>query len=278
MAIRVGCGSWADDEYAGLLYPRGLASAQRLREYAKWFDHVEVNSSYYATPKRATVLNWIKQTPPGFLFDIKLHRHLLSSISKPRPDDAAKKDLLAYLLGEVQPLIKARKLGAFLLLLPPHFRPGKNRLEELDVLVKRIKPHRLAVEFRNHAWVKGKQRAATLAYFRGNGITWVSVDMPRLKDSTLMPPLEEVTQPKLAYLRLHGRNKAWLEAGSAEERHTYLYRDRELKEIVAQVKRMAKKADEVRVVANNHAQDFAPRTALALRRLLGQPVPKALGT
>ncbi len=277
MAIRVGCGSWADREYVGLLYPPGLPPAQRLREYAKWFNHVEVNSGYYATPRRATVQNWIRQTPADFLFDLKLHRHLLGSLASREP--ASRKgsgDLLAFLLKEIQPLIKAKKLGAFLLLLPPRFGPERNRLEELDGLVERIKPHRLAVEFRHRAWVKGRQRAATLGYFRERGISWVCVDMPKLSDPTLMPPMDEVTQPALAYLRLHGRNPAYLEAKTAAERHDHLYSARELKEIVARIRRLADKAAEVRVVANNHAGDFAPRTALELRRLLGQPVPGPL--
>jgi uncharacterized protein YecE (DUF72 family) len=281
MAIRVGCGSWADQEYVGLLYPRGLPPAQRLHEYAKWFNHVEVNSSYYATPRREVVRNWIRQTPADFLFDLKLHRHLLSSLAKkPGKGDGAKSrpDLLAFLLEQVQPLIKAKKLGAFLLLLPPRFGPEKNRLEELDVLVEKIKPHRFAVEFRNNAWVKGRQRTATLDYFRARGISWVCVDMPKLNDPTLMPPMDEVTQPGLAYLRLHGRNKLYLEAKTAEERHDYLYTQRDLKEIVARVRRLSEKAAEVRVVANNHAGDFAPRTAIELRRLLGQPVPGPLAS
>ncbi len=279
MAIRVGCGSWGDPEYVGLLYPPGLPPAQRLHEYATWFDHVEVNSSYYATPRRAVVENWVRQTPPDFLFDLKLHRNLLSSMAKASPVKAVSEkgkktkkalpakakpepDLLAYTLEQVQPLIDAGKLGAFLLLLPPYFGPEKKRLEELDALVERIRPHRLAVEFRNNAWVAEERRAETLAYFRSRGLTWVSVDMPKLDHPSLMPPLQEVTQPALAYLRLHGRNPAYLEAESAEERHTYLYGARELKELASQIRRLAEQASEVRVVANNHAQDFAPRTAI----------------
>jgi uncharacterized protein YecE (DUF72 family) len=86
MAIRVGCGSWADQEYVGLLYERGLPPSQRLHQYSKWFNYVEVNSGYYATPRREVVQKWIEQTPADFLFDIKLHRHLLSSITQKAPE------------------------------------------------------------------------------------------------------------------------------------------------------------------------------------------------
>ncbi len=74
MAIGIACGSWADPEYAGLLYPRGFSSEMRLASYATWFDHVEVNASYYATPRKEAVAKWVENTPPGFRFDIRLHR------------------------------------------------------------------------------------------------------------------------------------------------------------------------------------------------------------
>jgi uncharacterized protein YecE (DUF72 family) len=285
MGIRIGCGSWGDQEYGGLLYPPGLPPARRLAAYAESFDYVEVNSSYYACPRRNVVENWIRQTPPGFLFDLKLHRNMLSSIAKkPRlkptrkksstarkaegPVRSKSKDLLAYFFDQIAPLIAAKKLGALLLLLPPRFGPDRNGLGELDLLVERTRPHPLAVEFRHRAWLEGKNRTATLDYFRRNQIAWVSVDMPRLKDPTIMPVMDEATSPALAYLRLHGRNRDYLKAGSAEERHTYLYGQRELKEIAARARKLAAQAAEVRVVANNHARDFAPRTALALKALL----------
>jgi uncharacterized protein YecE (DUF72 family) len=84
-----------------------------------------------------------------------------------------------------------------------------------------------------------------------------------------MPPLDEVTQPQLAHLRLHGRNPRWPELKTAEEKHRYDYNDPELHEIAARARTLAAKAQEVHVVANNHASDFAPKAALALRRILG---------
>jgi uncharacterized protein YecE (DUF72 family) len=263
MAIRIGCGSWGDQEYVGLLYPPGLPAAKRLQGYAEWFDHIEVNSSYYAVPRRPVVENWIRQTPKDFIFDFKLHRHILSSLAKG-------KDLLAYTLEQVEPLIQKKKLGTFLLLLSPHFRPEKHSLKELDLLVEKIQPHPLAIELRSRGWIEGKNRATTLAYFRERGVAWVALDMPRLEDDSLLPPIDEVTQPKLAYLRLHGRNRKYLESESAAERHEYLYSARELKEIVVRIRQLAKRAKDVHVVANNHARDYAPRTALALKRLLDQ--------
>jgi uncharacterized protein YecE (DUF72 family) len=272
MGIRIGCGSWGDDEYVGLLFPKSLPSGERLSGYARWFDHVEINSSYYRTPRADATAKWVKQTPKGFLFDIKLHR----AFSRNPAKVAAEGGLLDYLREGIEPLRQAGKLGTFFLVLAPDFSPEKHRIQELNLLAEKLQPGTLAVELRHTDWVNAKNRAATLAYFRERGLIWIAVDMPRLKDTSLMPVMDEVTNPQLAYLRLHGRNKKYLQAKSAEERHLYEYPARELKELAARIKLMAEKAGEVRVVANNHASDFAPKTALALKRLLGQPLPDAM--
>jgi uncharacterized protein YecE (DUF72 family) len=264
--ISVGIGSWTDKEYKGLLFPKGLPDNQRLTTYATWFDHVEVNSSYHRLPPLAFVENWVKQTPADFVFDFKLPKEISTD-----PEGTAKEGrFVSMLLGVARPLIEAKKLGAFFLVLPPSFGPKKRRLEELDALVEKLQPHLLAVELRHSDWVAGEQRERTLEYFRQKQLVWIAVDMPRIEGSTIMPPLDEVTNPRMAYLRLHGRRPDWLTLkGDAEEKHTYAYPDSELAEIAARVKTLASKAAVVHAVANNHAQDFAPKTALALQRLLG---------
>lgn len=263
--ISVGIGSWTDKEYKGLLYPKGLPDNERLATYATWFDHVEVNSSFHRIPPVAFVTNWAKQTPANFVFDFKLPREMSANPQR----TAQEGRLVTQLLKSAQPLIDAGKLGAFFLVLPPSFGPEKHRLEELDALADALQPHLLAVELRHRGWVEGEQRAQTLDYYRARKLVWIAVDMPRIEGSTIMPPVDEVTNPRLAYLRLHGRRPDWLELKDAEAKHTYEYSAQELKEIVSRVKALAKNAESVHVVANNHAQDFAPKTALALQKLLG---------
>ncbi|MDB6167442.1 MAG: hypothetical protein JWM88_306 [Verrucomicrobia bacterium] len=266
MSIRIGCGSWADPEYVGVLYPKGLPANQRLRCYAEQFERVEVNSTYYATPARKVAAGWAEQTPPGFIFDVKLHREFSQS-----PRKTAQGDLADRLLDSMQPLIEAKKLGAFLLTLAPFFDPERHALEELDGAVEKLRPHALAVELRHRAWVDDGALAATLAYFRSRGLAWVALDMPRVKAASLLPPIDEVTHPKLAYVRLHGRNPHYLEAKTAAERHDYEYQPEDLQEIAARVRKLAARAEDVHVSVNNHAHDFAPKAALALRRLLEPP-------
>ena len=200
MEIKTGIGSWADDEYVGVLYPKGLPVKERLKSYATHFDNVEVNSSAYRTPKRETVAEWVNQTPQNFTFDVKLHREFSDT-----PQEAAQKgDFVSYWLRNMEPLIEAKKLGAFLLVLPPKFGPKRNRLGELDLLVEKFAPLLLAVELRNRGWIDGAEREQTFAFFRERKLVWVAVDMPCIEGSTIMPIIDEVTNPQLAYLRLHG--------------------------------------------------------------------------
>lgn len=263
--ISVGIGSWTDKEYKGLLYPKGLPDEERLKTYATWFDHVEVNASYHSTQPRDRVAKWVQQTPPGFVFDFKLQKEFSET-----PEASAKGgSLVTRFLDSAQPLIDAGKLGVFFSTLPPRFGPKGRRLEELDPLIEKLQPHALAIELRHSGWVEGEQRERTFEFFRSRKLVWIAVDMPQIKGSTIMPPLDEVTNPRLAYLRLHGRRSDWLTLKDQEEKHSYEYSEAELKEIAARVRALAEKAETVHVVANNHAKDFAPKTALALQRLLG---------
>ena len=264
MKVRVGIGSWADDAYKGVLYPPGLPRAGRLGEYARHFSHVEVNATYYALPKREAVRAWVQQTPPSFTFSLKLHRAVATSPAR----TVEKGTLVPRLLEQVQPLVEAGRLLCFFLVLPPSFAPDRHRLDELDALVQALTPHRLAVELRDRRWVAGRQKAETLRYFRERKLVWIAVDMPRIPGSSLMPAVDVATNPSLAYLRLHGRNPSYLEAGSAAEGHHYAYSSREIASLANRVRRLGHDAAEVAVIANNHASDFAPRTALALQERL----------
>lgn len=262
--IRVGIGSWADPEYVGVLFPKGVKPPERLPIYATWFDHVELNLTFYRTPTPAVVAGWVQQTPEGFMFLFKLHQAFARS-----PVKAAQGALVGKVRASLEPLVRAGRLGALFLVLPPTFGPEKHQLDELDGIAEQFGRYPFAVELRHSAWLDGDQREKTFAYFRERKVTLIGVDMPRIKGSTILPPIDEITNPQLAYLRLHGRNKQWLKGKSAAEKHAYAYRPKDIAELAARIRRVAAKAEQVYVVANNHAEDYAPKAALALARALG---------
>ena len=287
--IAIGTSSWADPGFVEEWYPGGLPARERLSYYAERFEAVEVNSTFYAVPAESGVRRWVEQTPDGFTFDIKLHR-LLSRHSAPLDslpkdlrdradttsrgrvvlDERLQNALADHVLEAVQPLVDAGKLSSFLLQLSPAFEPRKHALGELDGLVAGLAPHPVAIELRRNSWVRGDRAERTLAWMEEHGAVWVCVDAPAAKHMTIMPALDAVTNPRLAYLRAHGRNaEGYVRGRSVAERFAWRYADDELEEIGARARELASEAAEVRLMFNNNRGSDAPVAAERMRELLG---------
>src|SRR5215212_1014630 len=69
--VWIGCSGWNYPHWRQTVYPKGLPARRWLEYYATLFDTVEVNNTFYRLPSRSAVANWVKETPPGFLFTIK---------------------------------------------------------------------------------------------------------------------------------------------------------------------------------------------------------------
>jgi uncharacterized protein YecE (DUF72 family) len=281
----VGTSSWADPGFVKEWYPPKLPAKERLRWYAQRFELVELNSSFYAVPDRNAVHGWVEATPPGFTFDVKAHR-ALSRHSAPveslppelrglHGTPELERPLAERLVEETAPLREAGKFGTYLLQLTPAFSPRRHELEELDQLVAILGPHGLAVELRNRNWVDGERRESTLEWFAGRDVAFVGVDAPPADNFQIMPPLDAVTSPRVAYLRAHGRNtEGYLTGKSVAERFAWSYTDDELEEIAGRARSLAEQAGEVHVAFNNNRGDDAPTAAQRFRALLGQEVPE----
>jgi uncharacterized protein YecE (DUF72 family) len=284
--ILVGTSSWADPGFVKEWYPPKMPAKERLPWYARHFELVELNSSFYAIPDRTTVHGWVEVTPPHFTFDVKVHRALSKHSSKAEslPPDLRElhgtpdleRPLAERLVEETAPLRDAGKFGAFLLQLTPAFSPRRHSLEELDALVEILGPHGLAIELRNRNWVEGERREPTLDWYADRGATFVGVDAPPADNFQIMPSIDAVTNPQVAYLRAHGRNtKGYLTGRSVAERFAWQYTDDELEEIAGRARALAESAGEVHVAFNNNRGDDAPTAAQRFRALLGQELPEA---
>ena len=290
--IRVGTSSWADPGFVEEWYPPDLPARDRLPYYAERFEAVEVNSTFYAIPDERTVRRWAEITPDGFTFDVKVHRLLsrhsagLDSLPKPMRARAStgargrvrltkrlEASLADALLEAVAPLDDAGKLATFLVQLSPGFSPHEHELDELAPLVERLAPHPVAIEFRHRSWVKEKRLERTLGWFEDHGAVWVGVDAPTGRSITIMPPLDAVTDRRVAYLRAHGRNtEGYVRGRSVAERFAYRYDDGELEEIGGRAHELAGTAAQVRLHFNNNRGSDAPVAAERMRELLGQTV------
>jgi len=132
----------------------------------------------------------------------------------------------------------------------------------------------LAIEFRNRNWAIGDQLESTIDFLRRHRVIFVNVDAPASDHFTVMPSnVDEVTNTKIAYLRLHGRNaKAYITGKTVASRFNYDYKDEEIVEVANRSNELARRARDVHVIFNNNNLDYAPRAALRLRKALGQIV------
>src|SRR5260370_3043978 len=70
--LYLGTSSFTADGWAGSFYPKGMQPREYLSHYAKTFRTVEIDSTFYATPSEATVLNSHERTPSYFVFAVQL--------------------------------------------------------------------------------------------------------------------------------------------------------------------------------------------------------------
>jgi uncharacterized protein YecE (DUF72 family) len=295
--ILVGTASWSDPGFVERWYPKGMAAGERLAWYAQHFEMVEVNSTFYSVPEPRLVERWRAQTPDNFTFDVKLHqllsRHsanvklLPPELQRQADIDTHGKAKLTHKLEEAligiflrSMSILREKLGVLLLQLSPAFSPRKHELAELQPLIGMLRDYRLAIEFRNRDWVVGPQLRSTIDFLKQHGAIFVNVDAPSAEHFTIVPSeLDEVTNPRATYLRLHGRDpEAYLKGKTVAARFNYDYSEAEISEVAERTKQLAATADEVHVLFNNNNLDYAPRAAARLRAVLGQtimPPPRA---
>jgi len=289
--ILVGTASWSDPGFVRHWYPKKLRAYERLGWYAQHFEMVEVNSTFYSVPDSRMVERWCATTPDGFIFDVKLHQlfSFHSTAAKLLPPDlqqradtdakgkvkltlALEEAMIKVFLRSMSILRAAGKLGVFLLQLSPAFSPRRHKLEELELLIDMLRDYQLAIEFRNRNWVIGEQFRETIEFLERHRTSFVNVDAPAAEHFTVMPSnLDEITNPSLAYLRLHGRNaRAYLTGKTVAARFDYDYSDDEIAEVAERSKKLARRASELHVIFNNNNLDYAPRAAARLRAALDQ--------
>jgi len=296
MSVLIGTASWSSKTLvdSARFYPPGVTSAEaRLRYYASCFPLVEVDSSYYAMPTPATVRLWAERTPDDFTMNLKAFRLFTGHPTSPtvlakdiraalppgRKANLYLRDLPAEIVDELWrrfiealvPLRAAGKLGLVHFQFPPWLLRNAEGHDHVRMCVERMAGHTLAVEFRQQSWfADARATAATLAFERELGVVHTVVDGPQ-GFANSVPALWEVTHPRYALLRLHGRNaETWNIKGASDssERFNYDYPDAELGELAQKVRRLAAQALTTQVVFNNNMADQGQRNAASLAALL----------
>ncbi|HEY3596083.1 MAG TPA: DUF72 domain-containing protein [Paraburkholderia sp.] len=299
MSIEVGTASWTDATLikSGRFYPKGCTSAEaRLRFYASHFSLVEVDASYYAMPSATNSVLWAQRTPDGFTFNMKAFRLFTGHQTEPKffpadiqpvlPQSGKKnlyyRDIPPDIVDElwrrffeaIEPLRTAGRLGAILFQFAPWITTASRDMAHVAHCADRMTQHvnsvPTAFEFRHPSWFDEKHRQSTLAFERERRLVHVVMDAPEAV-TTRAHTVWEATSPRLAIVRLHGRNaQTWTGSTTAAGRFNYDYSDRELEELCVPIREIARRVDRTDVVFNNCFEDAAQRNALTMIRLLNR--------
>ena len=239
--IRIGCSGWNYASWKQEFY-EGAPASRWLELYARHFDTVELNNTFYRLPRVSAVEGWVERTPPEFLFAVKASRYL-THIKRLRDLGPGLERFYAC----IDPLLRSPKLGPILWQLPPNFHRDDERLAAACARFPKAERH--CIEFRHESWFAGD----VYALLREHGVALVIADRPEVK-----PFQAHEFTTDWTFVRFH--------YGSRGRRGNYS--ERELEEWAETFARWSR---DVSVFAyfNNDWEVFAVRNALRLKQLLG---------
>ena len=166
--IRIGCSGWNYQHWRnGVFYPPRFAPRRWLGFYAEHFDTVEINMTFYRLPRETAVAKWVEETPPDFLFAVKMSRYVthIKRLRDLRPS-------LELFYSRIRPLVGTPKLGPVLWQLPGTFRRDDERLAEA---LAQLPPGRHCFEFRHESWFVPE----VYELLRAHGVALVIGDTPK---------------------------------------------------------------------------------------------------
>jgi uncharacterized protein YecE (DUF72 family) len=237
--IRIGCSGWNYKSWKDEFY-EGKSPRRWLEHYARFFDTVEVNNTFYRLPLKTSVARWVEQTPPDFLFAVKASRYLTHI----RRLTDLKGGIERY-YERLEPLVRSPTMGPVLWQLPANFRRNDERLASA---LEALPPGRHCFEFRDPSWFV----EPVYELLREHAVALVIADRPEVKEFQA-----HVFTSDWTYVRFHygsrGRN------GNYSER-----------ELEQWAQRLEDWRREVEVLAyfNNDWEVFAVRNALWLKEHL----------
>lgn len=184
MEYRIGCSGYYYPQWKNKLYPKGVAPKNWLAHYSSIFNTVELNGTFYRTPKLADLKKYATVTHENFTFSVKMSR-FITHIQRLKEKQSIV-DFQDLILQGLE-----HKLQHFLFQMPPSFRYSDENLQKVIEHVPSASKN--VVELRHISWWNDTVQTA----FEKANLTFCNVDYPGL-NTWLMH-----TSPDF-YLRLHG--------------------------------------------------------------------------
>lgn len=237
--VIIGTSGWWYEHWREKFYPPDLKKNQWFKYYIKFFESVEVNSSFYRLPFPNVVKGWARKAPPEFRFTLKMWRRVTHLKKLKDVEEDVKR-----FMQRISPL--RDNLGAILYQLPPSVKCNlnllKNFIKQLPQDVDQV------VEFRNKSWLTPE----VFSLLKEHNVAYCIVSMPDF------PELVQTTS-NISYIRFHGKKILY---GSSYSEQELLKWAKIVKDFSHQdIKR-------VYIYFNNDYEAFAVSNALRLQEIL----------
>lgn len=236
LKVYIGTSGWQYRHWRSILYPPDLKTANWLNFYNKYFDTVEVNTTFYRNVKPSTFEKWHSSVNEKFIFSIKISREI-THFKKLKID----KSLIDNFLERASRL--EEKLGVILIQLPPSLKFDQILIDEFLSLLNR--KYKYAIEVRNKTFIDDK----FFTLLKRKNIAFCIAD-----SAGKYPFCEEMTADFI-YIRLHGSKRLYASEYIEEELIVWEKKIRNWNKLTF-------------VYFDNDFMGFAVKNALRLRELL----------
>ena len=250
--LYLGTQGWTYPSWVGSFYPQGTPARAFLERYAAQLDTVELDTTFYAVPKRSVIAGWHLRTPDRFRFAAKFPQSITHVLG------------LAHCHEETITFLEAMtglgdKLGPLLLQMPPSW--GASAFDTLASFLGELPTgFRYALEVRHRTWLAKETLPRLLDLLRRQAVALCLVQ------HAWMPALDLVTAP-FVYIRWLGRRE---DIPDDDFSHVRINRDAQLDAWAEQITRYAQTGVIVYGYFNNHYQGHSPASVRAMQLRLAE--------
>ena len=237
-----GVAGWSYEDWKDVVYPRNCKDT--LRAVAQRVQLIEINSTFYGLPSARNARSWVERTADlGTWFTAKLPQEFTHVR---RFDD----DLVAKVRDGFAPLTASGRFFGLLAQFNHEFPFDAGAVAHVTRLAQAFGADcQLFVEVRHRSW----NAAAAMSAMAELGVAVLALDYPGAVGGFSRDVPGVHGKAGIAYLRLHGRNRAWFRKGAGrDEVYDWRYSPDEVGQIAQRIDRLAEVAPRTLVVANNH--------------------------
>lgn len=262
--LHLGTSSWTAKGWLGTFYPSGTKPADFIAYYATQYDTVEVDATFYATPRESTIVGWREKTPDGFVFAAKAPRAVTH--------DKFLEDCQHELNGFLRAMeLLGPKLGPILFQFP--YFAKRTGVSEDDFLVRLTRflktlpeaGFKFAVEVRNKTWIN----PALFEILHDHGVALCLIDHPWMSPPDQLFRHRELVTAPFTYIRWLG-DRAGIEKITTVWNESVVDRGRDLAEWSPHINDVLNRQADVYGYINNHYGGYAPANVDALETMIAK--------